>query len=89
MSTLNKKRLISDIKEQEKQGFPRFKRRIARVLEEEYGVSSSEAIHVVYLPEVQEKIDSDIEWAQHMGSEFWAQEIFYKYEQDLKSIRHH
>ena len=73
------KQFDESIKSQKEKGFPKFKNRIARVLQVEYNLGFNEAMEFVYSEEIQEKIDRDIEWAQHMGSEFWANEIFENY----------
>lgn len=61
---------------QKELGYPKFKKRIARILQAEYGLDFEQSMQLVYSREIEEKINSDIEWAQHMGSEFWAKEIY-------------
>ncbi|WHY34221.1 hypothetical protein QNH44_24990 [Cytobacillus firmus] len=70
------KHLEEGLKLQEELGYPKFKKRIARTLQAEYGLDFEQSMHLVYSQEIEEKINSDIEWAQHMGSEFWAKEIY-------------
>lgn len=70
------KHLDENLKLQEKLGYPKFKERIARVLQVEYDLNFERAMELVYSKEIEEKINNDIEWAQHMGSEFWAKEIY-------------
>ncbi|MBM7605363.1 hypothetical protein JOC75_003386 [Metabacillus crassostreae] len=70
------KQFEESIKSQKDKGSPKLKNRIARVLQVEYHLGFNEAMELVYSEEIQEKIDNDIEWAQHMGSEFWANEIY-------------
>jgi hypothetical protein len=62
--------------EQKEKGYPSFKKRIVRILESEYSVSNSDAVNYVFHPEISERINMDIEWAQHMGARYWADLIF-------------
>jgi hypothetical protein len=62
--------------EQKEKGYPSFKNRIVRILESEYSVSNSDAVNYVFHPEISDRINKDIEWAQHMGARYWADLIF-------------
>lgn len=57
-------------------GYPRFKKRIARKLEENYNIEFEKALEMVKSEAIAPKIDIDIEWSQHMGADFWATEIY-------------
>ncbi|WP_226670525.1 hypothetical protein [Metabacillus litoralis] len=76
------KQFEESMKFQREKRFPKFQNRIARVLQLKYHLGFNEAMEFVYSREVQEKIYRDIEWAQHMGSEFWANEIYENYIRD-------
>lgn len=80
------KQLEESIKSQKEKGFPKFKNRIARILQAEYHLDFNESMEVVYSEEIQKKIDSDMEWAQHMGAEFWASEIYANYIKNQASL---
>ncbi|MCP1148045.1 MULTISPECIES: hypothetical protein [Bacillus] len=60
---------------QESLGFPLFKKLIVDDLVSDYGFNKYEATEIVFSDKVSSKIDSDIEWAQHMGTEYWAKQI--------------
>lgn len=76
MSYEGENSLKQRMNQQQKLGYPRFKNRIVRKLVENYDVSIEKATSLVSSPKVSDKIDIDIEWAQHMGADFWATEIF-------------
>jgi len=67
------------LQEQKEQGFPNFKKRIADVLAEEFAVPLSTARAHVDHPDIAGGIDKDIEWAQHMGTRYWAELIYESY----------
>lgn len=64
---------------QKEQGYPNFKNRIVKILVDEYSVPAAEATKYVFHPEVSDQIEGDIEWAQHMGAQYWAELIHENY----------
>jgi uncharacterized protein YehS (DUF1456 family) len=75
-SLLTREQLRSKLQKEKDQGYPNFKKRIAEILESHYGVKFNQALQLTHLPEVEDKINNDIIWAQHMGAAFWAGEIY-------------
>ncbi|WP_157805499.1 hypothetical protein [Bacillus sp. mrc49] len=65
----------AEILYEEENGYPTFKEGIAKELAETFDVPLSDAFKVIFSNSVQAKIDRDIEWSQHMGISFWAEEI--------------
>lgn len=63
-------------------GYPLFKLEIANSLENKYGLDKEEAKQYAFDEEVNRWIMNDIDWAQHMGSEYWADVI-------QKNLFHH
>jgi hypothetical protein len=66
------KKVLAD---EERLGYPRFKARIVSFMVQAYNVNEETAKEHVFSSEVQDRIHSDIDWAQHMGPRFWAKEI--------------
>lgn len=48
---------------------------IVRCLMEQHNLEENQSTSIVYSPFIQEKLDADINWAQHMGASYWADEI--------------
>ncbi|MFB7304075.1 hypothetical protein [Heyndrickxia sporothermodurans] len=65
----------AELKYEEQNGYPTFKEDIVKELAESFDFPLSDAFKVVFSDAVQKKIDRDIEWSQHMGTTFWAEEI--------------
>lgn len=64
------------IQAQKQNGYPDFKNRIVRVLVDEYNISHDVARQLVFSDRFHQEIVNDIHWAQHMGSEYWAERLF-------------
>lgn len=84
-NTLEANNLKEILQYEKDNGYPTFKEEIAKELSDSFDIPLSEAFEVVFSSLVQSKIDKDIEWAQHMGTTFWAEEIF-KHYNSLKSF---
>lgn len=78
-SSLTQQQVEQFLQNQREKGFPNFKNRIAQVLVDEYPLSVAEARDYVFHPEISKRIESDIEWAQHMGAHYWAKFIYEHY----------
>jgi hypothetical protein len=78
-NTLAERQLKNRIEEQKRNGFVKFKNRIARTLVSQYFVSEEEAAHLVSRPDFHKDLTQDILWSQHMGSEYWADELYKRY----------
>lgn len=76
---------LKTILEKEKRnGHMTFRTNIAEALHDEYEVPLKLAMKYVNKKEVQDRIQKDMAWAQHMGADFWATEIYEIYiENDL------
>ena len=72
---LSQVEILKKALEEECLGYPRFKESIVSNLVKVHKVDEETARKYVFSSQVQERIHSDMEWAQHMGSQFWAEEI--------------
>lgn len=63
------------MKEQEIYEYPNFKKQIINELVEKYSFREQTAKRILLISDIKQSIDDDIEWAQHMGPEYWAKEI--------------
>lgn len=61
--------------EQKKLRYPNFKKGIADTLVQNYAVNYEEALRLAFMPEIDKEIMDDVAWAQHMGTEYWAEVI--------------
>lgn len=52
---------------------------IAEKMAKKYPVSFDSALEYVKMQEVQKRIEKDMEWSEHMGPYFWANEIYELY----------
>lgn len=68
--------LKAEIEAEERKGNPRFKNKIVSALSERFNVPVPLASDIVFSRYIQEKIDDDMDWSQHMGVDFWAKEIY-------------
>ncbi|MGG2197855.1 hypothetical protein [Paenibacillus validus] len=78
-SSLTQRQVEQLLQTQKEKGYPNFKNRIVNFLVDEYEVSISEARDYVFHPEITDRIEKDIEWAQHMGAQYWAELIYENY----------
>lgn len=83
-NTLTRKQVDQLLIDQQNKGYPNFKNRIVHTLINEYSISFADAAYYAYHPEVSDKINDDIEWAQHMGARYWAELIFDHYVKNPK-----
>lgn len=74
---MSKETYEKQLEEQKRLGFPKFKQAIAKALYEHHGINMDIAKEAVYRPDVQARIDRDMVWSQHMGAEYWAEEIMF------------
>ncbi|MNK72493.1 hypothetical protein D3C87_919700 [compost metagenome] len=65
--------------EQEKLRYPNFKKGIAVNLVENFNVQYDDALRIAFMPEIDLKIMKDVVWAQHMGTDYWAEVIAHNY----------
>jgi len=59
--------------------FEEFMDEIAEKMSDKYGLPFDSSLEYVKMQEVQNRIKNDIEWSEHMGPYFWANEIFRLY----------
>lgn len=73
---MTKKDLLDYLEAEKSLGYPSFKNAIIKCLINDYKISDNDAINLVYHPNIKKLIDEDINWAQHMGVEFWAKYLY-------------
>jgi hypothetical protein len=78
LSNKEKNEFNKKLIEQKNLGYPNFKENIAEVLVNEFGFQQDNAMRLAFHPLINEFIIRDIIWAQHMGSEYWAEVINYR-----------
>lgn len=61
--------------QQKLRGYPNFKNAIAKELVNTYNIAPELATKYAFSDEIDEQIMDDIAWAQHMGTEYWAEVI--------------
>lgn len=81
--TMSREQLRNKLNYEHEHGYPSFRREIAKVLQDKYNVDFSKAKEIVWNPIIGNKITEDIEWAQHMGPNFWAKYIYEEYQSVL------
>ncbi|WP_455920487.1 hypothetical protein [Priestia megaterium] len=59
--------------------FEEFMDDIAQKMSNKYDLPFDFSLEYVKMQEVQKRIKNDIEWSEHMGPYFWANEIFRLY----------
>lgn len=73
---LEMKRLLKQSSEaQAIQKYPNFKNAIAKELESVYGFDKELALKAAFSQDVNDELLDDINWAQHMGPRYWAEDI--------------
>jgi hypothetical protein len=65
-----------NIREQQKLGHPRFKNAIALELSSKFNIELSISQDILFSTHVHNILTDDINWAQHMGVDYWATRIF-------------
>jgi hypothetical protein len=59
--------------------YPNFKKGIAETLVHNFSVGYEDALRLAFMPEIDKKIMEDVPWAQHMGTEYWAEVIVHNH----------
>lgn len=72
---MNKKLIEAKLKEQRNLGYPNFKNKIVEILINDFNVEAEIAKKTVFETKIEERIDKDMIWSQHMGPNFWAKII--------------
>jgi hypothetical protein len=76
---MTKEELLNRLKFEQENGYPSFREEIIRLLNETYNIESISAEKLVWSKPISNKIMEDIEWAQHMGPNYWAKYIIEEY----------
>lgn len=77
-TTLRRKQFEKKIQEEIQNGYPSFKKGIAQDLVAIYKVDPKTAETYAFSSEINERIFRDLQWAEHMGTDYWAELIFNK-----------
>lgn len=72
---MSRAELLNRLNHECENGYPSFRREIAKVLSENYNVNFTTAESLVYERKFIKKILNDINWSQHMGPQYWAEII--------------
>lgn len=84
MDPMSDEQVQAMLEEEKRKGYPTFRKAIARVLREEYSYSDGAAKDLVKREVFTRYLLRDINWAQHMGPEYWAKFI----DENLNNIEH-
>lgn len=79
MNYMSREQLMSILKFERENEYPSFRKEITQILHEEYNLDIQKAESIVWDDFISQKILEDIDWAQHMGPNYWAKFIFKHY----------
>lgn len=69
---MKRTQLMSYLNDQKANGYPNFRNAIANVLHKEHQIDLTTAKDLVWGKLISSELSDDIEWAQHMGPNYWA-----------------
>lgn len=72
---MDKNKIEEMLEEQKRLGHPNFKNKIVALLVENLEIDLDIAEKTVFNSDIENRIDKDMNWSQHMGPEYWVKTI--------------
>lgn len=73
---MTREKLMSTLKHESVLGYPAFRNEIISILHAKYDLDLQWASVIVWGDWIGDKLMEDVEWARHMGLDYWATFIF-------------